>query len=457
MNIMKLANSALKEQSRNTHNNTAIIFSLLIFVFLLTTCNTTEPPPVIPPQPKPAGITLKLITKSSTEIFLTVSAKDTLLPATVTIERDNTEIMNFYLTKHDTTIIDTALAAGKTYSYKPMVKINGKEEAGDSLFVTTLDTTSSNFTWQTYTFGNFETGSSYLSDVAIINENDIWAVGVIYLKDSSGVVDPNAYNAVHWDGNEWMLKRIMFNTICGQSHKTPYPASSVFVFNNNEIWIAMDGDQIATVNNNLEQTSVMCLPFSFSIKKMWGSSSNDVYAVGDNGNIAHYNGTSWTKIESGTTTYLNDVWGINDSTSTKSLILSTVSSRYHLGDYKLLSISDNTAEEYFSWPYTRLYGIWFNSPEKIYIVGDGGYLYENNKLSRLVLPSNSFLTRVKGTGLNNVFIAGCCNTLLHFNGVHWQTIQGIYGNYEGLDVKGNTVVAVGWTSNKAIITLGKRN
>jgi len=58
--------------------------------------------------------------------------------------------------------------------------------------------------------------------------------------------------------------------------------------------------------------------------------------------------------------------------------------------------------------------------------------------------------------MNNVFIAGCCNTLLHFNGVRWQTMQGIYGNYEGLDVKGNKVVAVGWTSNKAIITMGER-
>jgi len=47
-----------------------------------------------------------------------------------------------------------------------------------------MDTTSHNFTWQTWTFG--EHSSSRLYDVAIINENNIWAVGEIYMKDSLG-------------------------------------------------------------------------------------------------------------------------------------------------------------------------------------------------------------------------------------------------------------------------------
>ncbi len=62
----------------------------------------------------------------------------------------------------------------------------------------TLDTTSNNFTCQKYYFGS--EAFSVLHDVAIVNDSDIWAVGKIYLNDSTGKPDPNAHNLVQWDG-----------------------------------------------------------------------------------------------------------------------------------------------------------------------------------------------------------------------------------------------------------------
>jgi len=416
----------------------------ITFIFILVSCNTTEPPPPKPEKPK--LIELKEITKSCTETFIKVTVKDTILPTTVKINRDGKEIMNYYQTKTDTTIIDTGLAAAKTYLYKATIG-NKEEEKSKELQVSTLPTTSNNFTWKTYIFGDFKYGSSELLDVAIIDENDIWAVGEIY-TDTTG----QPYNAVHWDGQKWKLKRI---SVMYRDNLITTPLEGIFTFSKNDIWVT-NGFPIHGNGNIWEMYHLQDMGLSVSISKVWGQNSNDIYFVGRSGSIAHYNGTSWSKIESGTTTNINDVWGIKDTTSGTSLILSTVSSRYQRGDYKFLSISGNTAEKYFSWPYTRLYGVWFNSPQKIYIVGDGGYLYENNKLNRIDLPTNSFLTRVKGTELNNIFVAGCCNTLLHFNGVSWKAMQGIYGNYEGLDIKGNLVVAVGWTTNKALILLGTR-
>lgn len=45
------------------------------------------------------------------------------------------------------------------------------------------------------------------------------------------------------------------------------------------------------------------------LRAVWGSASDDVFAVGDGGTIVHYNGASWTAQSSGVTTNLNDVWG----------------------------------------------------------------------------------------------------------------------------------------------------
>jgi hypothetical protein len=46
---------------------------------------------------------------------------------------------------------------------------------------------------------------------------------------------------------------------------------------------------------------------------VWGSSSSDVFAVGDYGTILHYDGSSWSPMTSGTTSHLRGVWGSSSS------------------------------------------------------------------------------------------------------------------------------------------------
>ena len=46
---------------------------------------------------------------------------------------------------------------------------------------------------------------------------------------------------------------------------------------------------------------------------IWGSSASDVWAVGDNGTILHYNGTSWSSVARVTGEHLNGVWGTSSS------------------------------------------------------------------------------------------------------------------------------------------------
>jgi len=60
-----------------------------------------------------------------------------------------------------------------------------------------MDTTSDNFTFQTWTFGDI--GSSALNDCAIISEDNIWCVGEIKIADSTEN-GYTTYNAVHWNG-----------------------------------------------------------------------------------------------------------------------------------------------------------------------------------------------------------------------------------------------------------------
>jgi photosystem II stability/assembly factor-like uncharacterized protein len=42
---------------------------------------------------------------------------------------------------------------------------------------------------------------------------------------------------------------------------------------------------------------------------VWGSSENNVFAVGSWGTILHYDSNTWSAMSSGTTNHLNGVWG----------------------------------------------------------------------------------------------------------------------------------------------------
>jgi hypothetical protein len=42
-------------------------------------------------------------------------------------------------------------------------------------------------------------------------------------------------------------------------------------------------------------------------------SDSDIFAVGQNGTILHYNGSAWIQMDSGTASTLNAVWGSSSS------------------------------------------------------------------------------------------------------------------------------------------------
>src|SRR5207237_7668252 len=46
-----------------------------------------------------------------------------------------------------------------------------------------------------------------------------------------------------------------------------------------------------------------------NLYSVWGTSASDVWAVGSNGTILHYNGTTWSSVASGTTNTLVGIWG----------------------------------------------------------------------------------------------------------------------------------------------------
>ena len=405
---------------------------------------------------------------SSVEAWINLSVTNIQLPDTITLKQNNIFRNTINLVNPDTLLYIDSLLSGTNYSYVAETQ----EVISETLEVITIDTTSHNFTWQTFEFGEPLTGnSSILYDVAIIDENNIWAVGEIYLNDSLG--QTLRYNAVHWDGSDWDIKRIPFT---GECSAVIYPLiRSVFAFSENDIWFARGGSLVHFDGVNYFNDCGMNSFLTGSINKLWGTSSEDLYIVGNSGNIAHYNGTSWQKIESGTDLPLVDIYsrngneiyaaGINVS-EVKGVVL-----KGNVNQFLVMIYSEIINEsELFQKLYGDLASVWVDELGTIYAGGNLLYRYKNNKWNYVTsLPENFIggnpgayyrgaLWSIRGNASNDYIIAGDRNTLRHFNGTTWEQIGLPYSPsspiiWYNVEQKGITAIAVGDKGSKAFIIL----
>ena len=317
------------------------------------------------------------------------------------------------------------------------------------------DTTSHNFTFQTFTFGG-NAGSCVLSDVAIISDTNIWAVGAIYLDSANGAPDPFPYNVAHWDGQTWTLKQITVNY---QANPITAPLDGIFAFSGTDIWMT-NGFPVHGDGANWQMYQLQDMGIGASVSKAWGTSSSNIYFVGNDGSIVRYDGSSWTKISSGTTLTFNDIYGSGGQ------ILAVCSQDYPAGQ-GIFSIAGNSATQISASqidPIEEFFSVWFVPNQQYYVVGDG--IYQKNSLPDSAWRNGPLdithdaTTRVRGNNINDVFIVGAFGEFLHWNGVSWRsyiTQTGLAdGSYTSVAVQGNLVVAVGANDAQAVITMGRR-
>ncbi|MDP3832221.1 MAG: hypothetical protein Q8Q47_13215, partial [Ignavibacteriaceae bacterium] len=336
-------------------------------------------------EPTIGNVTITVEDVSCTEVWLAVNTGNIQLPGQFVLYENNRRKTEITFTQRDTVIVIENLLPKQNYSYKLM---NSNNVSNETLAIT-LDTTSHNFTWQTFEFGQHS--SSVLYDVAIIDENNIWAVGEIYMNDSNGNPDPTFYNAVHWNGTEWELKKIFYKGGI-------WPIRTIFAFNDNDIWFS---GYMRYLNSQFIELAIPNLLMGWQINKLWGTSSDDLYAVGNGGNIAHWNGSSWKKIESpigtsGTDLTLLDiqangrgeifVCGLNMA-SIDGIILKSEDGI----NFNILVEGDNiTADQLFN---PKLHGtiasISVDNSNTLYAAGNLVYQYKFNKWDYLnSLPEN---------------------------------------------------------------------
>ncbi|MDP3148078.1 MAG: glucosyl transferase [Ignavibacteria bacterium] len=397
--------------------------------------------------------TLSVEDVSCTEAWVKITTTNYQTPNTLTLFVNDKADQNITLVSNDTLLYVDSLRPNQSYKIKAAFAANNQQQTTNEVVATTMDTTNHNFTWQTFTFG--EHSSSTLYDVAIIDENNIWAVGEIYMNDSLGKPDPIAYNAAHWNGSKWEVKKI---SVLYNGNQTVAPLEGVFALPTGEIIFSSGLPYLPQTDGwklyHLWDMGVLNQDDG-GVSKIWGTSINDLYFVGRKGTIVHYNGNYWKKIESGTTTNIYDVYGITGKDGNQKVFCAV--SDFETTLKGVLEISNNTLKTLTSNIFGNIYTAWAHNTNQLYAGGHGLFKYANNVWSRVNIDAN-LVTRIRGDAVNNIFAVGGSGLITHFNGVNWQNqLVEVNASFWSSDIKGKTIVTVGEKNSKAIIEIGKRN
>lgn len=159
---------------------------------------------------------------------------------------------------------------------------------------------------------------------------------------------------------------------------------------------------------------------------IWGSSRENIIAVGEGGAILRYNGISWSPDASGTTLCLSGVWG------------SAADDIYAVGDKATILHYDGVGWSQVAHPLSGtlnpLYDVWGSSAGDVFVVGFGAVLHYNGTdwvtmdVNAISEDSTAF-KNVWGASGADVYISAAWG-VIHYDGKTWSLIPDItiYGS-----------------------------
>ena len=147
----------------------------------------------------------------------------------------------------------------------------------------------------------------------------------------------------------------------------------------------------------------------YGLRATFSRSTNDVIAVGDYGDVEHYDGTRWNHEASGTNADLRAVWG-------------TDASVFAVGDDGTIVYFDGNSWHLQPSQTTQsLYAVWGTTASDVFAVGADGTIlhYDGAVWTPQVSGSARNLWGVWGSAANAVFAVGDSSTILQYNGSTW--------------------------------------
>jgi photosystem II stability/assembly factor-like uncharacterized protein len=149
------------------------------------------------------------------------------------------------------------------------------------------------------------------------------------------------------------------------------------------------------------------------VMNIWGTSDADLFAVGQAGLILHYDGKTWSRMESGTSQVLHDIAGVSPQ-DVFVVGLNGTLLHYDRQAWKPVEFKIESS----------LYGIWVASASDVFAVGDNGTIlhYDGKLWRQMSSGTNDGLLDVWGSDGSDVYAVGVGGTILHYDGKSWSRV-----------------------------------
>ncbi|MDP7526065.1 MAG: hypothetical protein QF852_00405 [Candidatus Marinimicrobia bacterium] len=440
------------------------LFLLPLTFFLIQAC----PEPPTTPSKRDTTIHLEVLSTFTTSARLHISVEDTTAEWTFGLTRNGEDVLTATVFNSDTTFIEGGLTPNTHYTYQAHWLNDGiAVDSSLKAVALTMDTTSHNFVWTIDTLG---IDGSYLKDVAIVDENNIWVVGNIEMPDpdsSFNGTGKELFNAAHWNGEEWEFMRIVNSD----------PIFSIHYFSDNDIWVVLYGYPTHWNGNNWVQYRLHDLGVQASVNVLWGTSSSNMYFAGLNGSIVHYDGSTFAKMESGTEIKLKDIDGTEDG---EHVFATGYESSGTWGGHSIaLALEDGEwvtirHEDSFT-PFGvsdwgLISSVWASDDEAYFMTYAGIKSYDYTTLEASIkytmwemMTSTDHIVKIRANDVNDILLIGRLGGYYHYNGMQWYKNNEIENQISvyttSMDFKENMYVSVGWETSfeHALISRGFRN
>jgi hypothetical protein len=133
------------------------------------------------------------------------------------------------------------------------------------------------------------------------NITGLWSVEIVDNTSGAG-----RSNSIAIDSNNGVSISYRYDIVSGSGHLSDVWGSSatdVFAVGIDGVILHYDGSSWSAMDSGTDAP----------LAGVWGSSSSDVFAVGGSGTILHYNGNGWGDMSTGTNSFLHGIWGISPS------------------------------------------------------------------------------------------------------------------------------------------------
>ncbi|MBN1186573.1 MAG: hypothetical protein JXB49_30130, partial [Bacteroidales bacterium] len=439
---------------------------LLTILFLAISCKEcpTEP------EPENPDLSISALYVETSIVWLKISSMDSTSQKSFVVQRDTVVVSESSFTGNDTIIADRTVQSNTSYTYMLNYVDHGRIKGEtDSITVTTLDISGSDFTWEVYRFG--EPGQeNWFRSVSINNENDIWIVGIFQYWGWNTTFNEYTYlpnNVLHWNGSNWDTMKVA---------SPPFTFSSldaVCAIDDSTVWVGVTAIELYRNGEWMARTDSPDLSWMLDI---WGNSLSNTFFTYYDGGLVHYNGTNFEIMSSGTTTDLQDIDGNNERVFIAGF--STTAGYERL----VLEYKDGVWSKVFSSPTVdgdlskgdlgRPYSVKVLDDVAVFSTAAAAtvkYYYHDGIMDVMpekVTPLRNYIAveRIDGNAINDLALITNGGQVVHYNGRDYLTafdydISGNPGDPHiwGGDFKGDVVCAVGEVLGQALVIIGRRN